>query len=351
MSDAPTGSLKLAVLNPGGRDQEQYFDQSPKPDSAAHAPLNFHGYAACTGGSFHRLTKEALAQKSPILLLLRRNFKAAQKALTECLEAKRTVVVSMKETGLHQVAEQLGDSGSLARFFDIMDRAHGCLAATPEIADFYRMCRRQSPATTISFIATPYPLGQPEWDFSVRPDKQSGIFIGTREWDIPSRNHLTCLLLARRLSEITGESVTVFNLDGWKGDRLLRELAFPTGKLRVVQKEQPYIEYLRELAKHKIVLQLDRSRVPGQVAGDALLCRTLCVGGDSAIERIAFPTLCGVGRTFDEIGAIAKELLTNQNARATAFMESQWRSMEQLSFEAVRKRLQKFLGQFEQPPA
>jgi len=349
VSDTPTGSLKLAVLNPGGRAPEQYFEGPLKPDSSAHPPLNFHGFAACTGGSFHRLTKSALAEKLPILLLLRRNFKAAQRALTECLEAQRTVVVSLKETGLHQVAEQLSDSRSLARFFDLMKRAHGCIGATPEVADFYRMCRRQAAATTISFIPTPYPLSQPEWDFSARPDKQSGIFIGTREWDIPSRNHLTCLLLARRLCEITGESVTVFNLDGWKGDRRLRELAFPAGKLRVVQKEQPYVEYLRELAKHKIVLQLDRSRVPGQVAGDALLCRTLCVGGDSAIERIAFPTLCGIGRTFDEIGAIAKELLINQNARATAFMESQWRSMEQLSFEAVRKRLQKFFAQFQQP--
>lgn len=45
------------------------------------------------------------------------------------------------------------------------------------------------------------------------------------------------------------------------------------------------------MARHKIVLQLDRSHVPGQVAGDALLCRIPCVGGDGAIERITFQKL------------------------------------------------------------
>ncbi|HEY4284695.1 MAG TPA: hypothetical protein VGM62_16660, partial [Chthoniobacterales bacterium] len=222
----------------------------------------------------------------------------------------------------------------------------GCIGATPEIAEVYRMSRTKANPATACFIPTPYPLSQKEWDFSIRPDKQSGIHVGTREFDIPSRNHFACLLMARRLCEQTGEHVTVFNLDGRKERKLLSDFNFPAGKLRLLDKEMPYPAYLREVAKHKIILQLDRSRVPGQVAGDALLCRTVCVGGDSAIERIAFPTLCGIGRTFEDIERIAKELLTNHNARGTAFVESQWRSMEQLSFEAVRKRLEEFFGQF-----
>jgi hypothetical protein len=101
---------------------------------------------------------------------------------------------------------------------------------------------------------------------------------------------------------------------------------------------------LCEVAKHKIVLQLDRSRVPGQVAGDALLCRIICVGGDGAIERIAFPNFSGEGRSFEQLGAIARELLQNTNARATAVVESQWRALERLSFPAVRKQLASFFA-------
>jgi hypothetical protein len=346
VSDTPAGSLKLAVLNPGGRDAEQYFDTPVTPVSGGHAPVNFHAFAACTGGSLHRDVKQALAEKRPILLLLRGNLKSAQSALDECRKAKTTVVVSLKETGLHQLAQLLSRPGNPARFFDIVAKADGCIGVTPEITDIYRMGRPRSNALTTAFIPTPYPLAQKEWDFSVRPDKQSGIFIGTREWNVPSRNHFAALLMAKRLCEATGESVTVFNLDGRKGRRLLSELNFPAGKLNVFEKEKPYPDYLRELAKHKIVLQLDRSRVPGQVAGDALLCRTVCAGGDSAIERIAFPKTFGAGRSFEQVEAIAKELLTSDNARGTAFVESQWRSMEQVSFEAVRKRLEEFFAQF-----
>src|SRR5438876_10792614 len=51
-----------------------------------------------------------------------------------------------------------------------------------------------------------------------------------------------------------------------------------------IWKRKSYPEYLRDVSRHKIVLQLDRSHVPGQLAGDALLCRIPCVGGDGAIE-------------------------------------------------------------------
>jgi hypothetical protein len=347
MASAGAVPFKLNVLNPGGRDPEQYFETEITPDSAAHPPINFHAFAACTGGAFHRDVKNALAEKGPILLLLRGNFKGSQRALVECKGEKRTVVVSLKETGLHQIAHQLCDRGKMSRFFDIVRQADGCLATTPEAAEIYRRVRDKHDARTVAFIPTPYPLEDRHWDLSTPPDKQHGIFIGTREWNVPSRNHFAALLLARQLCETTGESVTVFNLDGRKGARRLSALKYPEGKLRVIEERKRYADYLREVAKNKIVLQLDRSRVPGQVAGDALLCRTVCVGGDGTIERIAFPSSCGEGRTFDSLGALAVELIKNTAGRATTVMESQWRGLERLSFQAVRTQLANFFAQFE----
>jgi hypothetical protein len=178
----------------------------------------------------------------------------------------------------------------------------------------------------------------------VPPDQQSGIFVGTREWDLPSRNHFAALLVARQLCEATGEPASVVNLDGRKPRRLLSELKFPDGKLRVIEKRKPYADYLREVAKHKIVLQLDRSRVPGQVAGDAILCRMVCAGGDGAIERIAFPKTCGEGRSIDEITSIALELLNNVDSRAAIVAESQQRALERFSFRAVLSQLADFFA-------
>ena len=98
------------------------------------------------------------------------------------------------------------------------------------------------------------------------------------------------------------------------------------------------------MARHKIVLQLDSSHVPGQVAGDALLCRIPCVGGDGAIERIAFSKTCGEGRTINEVASMALELLKNVELREVVVAESQQRARERLSFETVRTQLAKFFA-------
>src|SRR4029077_4542642 len=273
-----------------------------------------------------------ITEETPVLLLLRGDFRNSERALGELKKGGRKVAVSLKETGLHQIAQQLCDRTKLSRFMKIMGEADGCIATTPEAAEIYQRARWKHDPATVVFIPTPYPIGDPRWNFAVPVNEQSGIFVGTREWDVPSRNHFAALLIARHLCEATGEPVTVVNLDGYKARRLLWELKFPEGKLRVIEEEKAYPDYLREVARHKIVWQLDRSRVPGQVAGDALLCRTICLGGDGPIDRIAFPNSCGEGRTFDQLSIIALELLKNITARSTSVMESQWRGLELLSF-------------------
>src|SRR5690606_7711019 len=128
-------------------------------------------------------------------------------------------------------------------------------------------------ARDVEFIPTPYPVEDSRWDFSLPAESRKGIFLGTREWSVPSRNHLAALLTIRPLAEAMQEPVTVFNQDGWRGRRLLEELQYPEKLLRVIEGKLPYPQYLRLMARHKLVFQLDASAVPGQVAGDALLCR------------------------------------------------------------------------------
>jgi hypothetical protein len=344
MASPGADNFRLTVLNPGGRDPEQHFRDAIDPGAREHPPINFHGFAACTGGAFHSDTQRAITEETPVLLLLRGDFRNSERALGELKKRGRKVAVSLKETGLHQIAQQLCDRAKLSRFIKILGEADGCIATTPEAAEIYQRARWKHDAATVVFIPTPYPIEDPRWNFSVPVDEQSGIFVGTREWDVPSRNHFAALLVARHLCEATGEPVTVVNLDGYKARQLLLELKFSEGKLRVIEKEKAYPDYLREVAQHKIVLQLDRSRVPGQVAGDALLCRTICVGGDGAIERIAFPKTCGEGRTIGEITSIGFDMLKNPDSRAAIIAESEERALEQLSFQAVRSQLATFLA-------
>src|SRR2546426_633636 len=347
MTPKSAENFRLTVLNPGGRDPEQQFHNLRAPGEGAHPPINFHAFAACTLGAFHRDARRAMAEDTPVLLLLRSDFRASERALSDLKKQGRTVAVSLKETGLHQIAQQLRDRSKLSRFMKIVAEADGCIATTPEAAEIYQRVRTKRDPATVTFIPTPYPVEDQRWNFSLPANEQSGIFVGTREWDVPSRNHFATLLVARQLCEVTGEPVTVVNLDGFKARRLLWELRFPEGKFRLIEEEKPYPDYLRVMARHKIVLQLDRSSVPGQVAGDALLCRIASVGGDGAIERIAFPKTCGKGQTIDQVASIALELLKNAGSRAAIVAESQQRALERLSFQAVRSQLAKFFAQLD----
>jgi hypothetical protein len=340
--------FRLTVLNPGGRDPEQQFQNVPVPGEGAHPPINFHAFAACTSGAFHFNPPRAVAENTPVLLLLRSDFRSSERALRDLKKQGRIVAVSLKETGLHQIAQQLRDGARLSRFMKILAEADGCIATTPEAAEIYKRVRSKRDPATVALIPTPYPVEDRRWNFSVPANEQSGIFVGTREWDVPSRNHFAGLLVARQLCEATGQPVTAVNLDGYKARRLLDELRFPEGKLRLIERRKPYPDYLRDVAPHKIILQLDRSHVPGQVAGDALLCRIPCVGGDGAIERIAFSKTCGEYRTISEITSMALDLLKNSDLHAAIVAESQERALERLSFQAARSQLAKFFSQFPQ---
>jgi hypothetical protein len=339
MEQKSHASFRLTVLNPGGRDAAQDFPDGAGETALPHPPTNFHAYAACTHGSFQRETKNAAALRKPVLLLLRGDFGASERAVEILQKAGCFVAVSLKETGLHQIADQLRSSTRLARLVRIAHKAGACLAPTPEAADLYRAVRVDN---RVAFIPTPYPIDDARWDFSRPVEQRAGIFIGTREWDVPSRNHLAALLVARQLSENTGEHVTVFDYEGRKGARLLSEIGFAAEKLRVLNRKLAYPDYLREMARHKIVLQLDTSFVPGQVAGDALLCRVPCVGGNGAIDRLAFPETNSFARSISDVSQLASRLLTDADfyrASVTAMIPA---ASKTLSFEVVASQLAAF---------
>jgi hypothetical protein len=329
-------NFRLAVLNPGGRDQELHFAENRSPQSNEHAPVNFHAYAACTHGAVFRDIKGAIASGWPVLLLLRGDFRASERALQELKKSNCKTVVTLKETGTHQIAQQLSDPARFSRFAKIVRQADGCIASTPEAAELFQSFRSDA----VEFIPTPYPIEDENWNWAM--EHRSGIFIGTRELTVPTRHHFAALLAAKRLSDATREPVTVFNSDRRRGAKLISEIGFR--KIRVHEKRMGYRAYLGEVARHKIVFQLDRSRVPGQVAGDGLLCRSVCVGGDGAIDRIAFPDTCGEKRSDTELIAIAQRLLTNEEERNAVAARATKIAKEKLSFAAGREMLNRFFA-------
>jgi hypothetical protein len=322
----------LAVLNPGGRDPDQSFRDGPgAPEATAHPPVNYHAYAACTHGAFFRDANEAAKHRS-VLLLLRGNLREARRAF-EVLRAHGCfVAVSLKESGAHQVAARLAEAGVMATFQSIAAGADLCLSSTPELVPLYQTASRK-----VVFVPTPYPVESPAWSFARPLSERRGVFIGTREFAVSSRNHLLALAGARLLAA----PVTVVNGEGRTGIRRLQSLRYPVDQLNVVS-PLSYPDYLRLMAQHQIVFQFDHSAVPGQVAGDSLLCDVPAVGGNGAIERLAYPELNGHGRSLPELVEIARRLLNDSASYRRQVDLLKENAHSRVGFIAVRKQLERF---------
>lgn len=315
--------MQLAVLNAGGSDPEQTFPDGAGPrEASGHAPVNYHAYAACTRGGFYREEKRIPTTMDAVLVLLRKDLRPALRAVQTLVSEGRRVAVSWKESGPFQIARQLEARGSQELFRAVCAAAHGALASTPEAENFYR----EAGARAVTYVPTPYPVDDARWDFSIPLTERTGIFIGTREWSEPSRRHEQALREALAL----GGPVTVVNENGWLGGRRLKAMGVEPGR---ILRRQGYPDYLAAMARCRVVFQRDTSAVPGQIAGDALLCRLPCVGGNGAVDRDAFGHLSEI-----------EPLLRDDEAWRAAVEESQQRAQAQLSFAAGAERLRIFFA-------
>lgn len=334
-------SFRLAVLNPGGRDPNQSFSSGAgTPDAAGHAPVNFHAYAACTNGEFLR-DAARIPHGSNVLLLCRSDMTSAVKALRVLRHAGCKVLASLKECGLHQTAGQLSRRGKLALFKEILASADGALAATPETETLFRALG----AKEARFVPTPYPVDVPAWDFAQPQSSRRGILVGTRELDVPSRNHLLALTLIRPLVANSGEPLILFTPKRQRRHvrEILTQLGYRDDAVQIHEAPLPYAEYLKVVAGARLVFQLDRSAVPGQVAGDCLLAGTPCVGGDGAVDRVAFPDWHGFGKSPAACVEIAETLWADPQGTAAEMNKIRERAAARLGFRVTAKALEDWL--------
>lgn len=341
--------FRLAVLNPKGRDPFIDYTRGVGPwRGGVHAPINFHAYAACTRGAFFD-SPEALARDSRfpvVLLLIRHRTFVSLEAARRLKQAGKILLVSWKECGPYQIAEQLRCATALEDYAEILDLADGILSPTlappPRwgwlpVSEFRRKLR---------FVPTPYPVDLPAWDFSLPIENRAGILVGTRDFLTATRNHLRALAEIATLAAELRVPVTVINGDKRLGMRMLHSLeeSFPEASLHIVERPLAYGDYIRLMARHKLVFHLDRGSVPGQVAGDALLCRTLCAGGNTAVEKVAFPGLADDGSgNLEAIYGNLRRLFSDAGAYESEVRASQAIAAEELSFAAGARKLEQFV--------
>ncbi len=352
-------AFRLAVMTPGGKDGRQVFpDGAGTMASPGHAPVNFHAYAACTHGVYW--SGDSLPDEPHVLLLIGSKMERAEVLLRRLKDAGKTVVITIKETGLPQIAGHFQNFANWSSFKRLCALADGALATTFDTEPLYLAA---NPKLPVAFIPPPYPVEEAAWDVSKQISQpQRGIFLGTRQMFVASRNHALALALLAPVAEAMNEPITV--ISGRASDlppmkRLINKMAdfslrwhqsfaAQSASIQIITRQLRAVDYLKLMAAHKLVFQLDQSSVPGQVAGDALMCRLPCVGGNGTAERLVFPDLCGHGRSTGELLEITRRLLSDDGYRAEQVQRSVTLAQEKMSFSSVRKQLETF---FQSPAA
>jgi len=332
----------LTVLNPKGNDPEQYFDDyAGDVATTMPAPVNYHAYAACVAGSYQREVRKAIEMQRPVLMLIRHDLKVCRKALQQVKEAGLVAAVTLKETGYHQVHKLLNSGGKIRQLREILSLADGVVSPTQAMLPIYRSLRQGHAPETCQFIVTPYPINDPRWDFSVPARERAGIFIGTRELETASRNHLQSLILVRTLATELDCPVGMVNSEGRELDRVLQSLNFPMRHTEI-RGRMSQTDFLRFMATYRIVFQLDQSMVPGQVAGDCCLTRQISVGGNGSIDELVFGPFRADGQDRDGVMQVARGLLEDDDYYLSALEEASAMATRVASYEAVAKQLSSF---------
>jgi len=334
--------VSFAVLNHRGGDREQSFPAGAGvPGAEGHPPINYHAYAACMYGRFYSDARKVTPETTDVLLLLRRNVSRGLDAVRRLKDSGKRVYVCFKEAGNHQVPHAFYKPGTVEAFFKIIDAADGYIASTPWMKRLFSHAGVERGI----YLPTPYPVDVEEWNFADPPQTRSGIFVGTREFDVPSRNHFQAILAACRLAREANTRVTVVAPKGRMAARILSDLAKTYDCLDVVRGPLTYLDFLRTMARHKLVFQLDQSEVPGQVAGDALLCRVPCVGGNSAIEVSVLSDLYASRLGTRNPYRQAEMLLLSDETHEDLSNAIETAARDRISFSATAARLTEFLAE------
>ena len=110
--------------------------------------------------------------------------------------------------------------------------------------------------------------------------------------------------------------------------------------MHIVSGKLPYTAYLCLVARHRIVFQLDRSSRPGPGGGGRAICAVCPVwAGDGAVDKLAFPGLCGMGLPAESAISAAERLLADDIYYAETLEKSRELALMRLSFSRVRDQL------------
>lgn len=350
--------MTLALINASNPintqiEWDEYVDYRKGPEACFDGSKivkrcnSWHSVPCAMRGEFFVYGKpgwQGIFKYDKVIVLVNRDLGAVFPLIKQLkLDKKRKVLVGFHESAddFFQQVSPYHNSDQLwaRRFFDLVKESDGLCNVMISYDEWFKSWLKK-PVLSI-FHAAPYT----EWKhgFTVPISEREGIMVGTRTFNQRlRRNTLQALWMALFTAEELDTHVTWVCEEPFSKEQLNEFFALPTQRLNFIKGPLAYEEWVKTIAKHKVLFHFDYSCTLGQLALDAALVDVPLIGGNAEHSQMVY---------MDQLYTP----VDNQNALIDCYDvyddDMQWKNQvdnlkELTSFAALKKTIDEFFEGF-----
>lgn len=195
-------------------------------------------------------------------------------------------------------------------FSQFMDTIDEFISPQKELVDYYQLFGK---AKTV-YLPPPWPISFIEQYLVPWEQRDNTIVIAPYQFKYTGRYMLTNILIGKALIKVFPEyklrimqPVDIDDIQPYLNDIGLSEENYE------LRPDMLWRDFLPELAKSKLVLNMDMLATPGQYSLDCAALEIPCIGGNGAGQGICFADLAFDTVDFEEIVGTAAVMLGNEN--------------------------------------
>jgi len=280
---------KLTVLNTCNpvhieRESDVYVDYRPESgswfteDKMLKKCVSWHSIAACFETEFFVYKKDGwqnVYKYNNILLMVKDDIQELFPLVKKLKSMKKIVGIAFHENGNFFSMKSL-DFAWLKQLKELVDQCDYFWNLNIPIEDMF------TELFNVPVFSCWHGFPYEEWNhnFTVPKEKREGILIGTRTLNQNlKRNTLYSIFGANKVAKQNNTFSTFFcedQLDIAQFEKYLYTLGLEN--IRVVKGPVSYEDWLKLIAKHKVLYHNDASDTLGQVVGDAALVDVISIG-------------------------------------------------------------------------
>lgn len=247
---------------------------------------SWHSLPAAFGSEFFVYGKpkwQGVYKYDSIMVLINRDPSAVMPLIKKLKTMKKKVVVGFHEN-MDDFMLQCMNPQWLVEVIKLVDACDGYLNVIPQAHAYFEELFGEGKVLS-TYHVTPFGYLDTS-EMSLPYVRRQGIFVATRTFNQRlKRNTLLSLLAANKVARKHKTFVTYLNEDPWDAQGLMRILKLE--RVKVIQGSVPYIEWLKLLGRHKLIINYDMAGTLGQVASDAALVNNVAFGGNSDYAYVA----------------------------------------------------------------